>query len=269
MELEIPTRRPTPVLDIPTSTPQPVELPPTATPTPLPPSGTPVVIFSVRDPEVDPGECTIVSWFVENVRAVYYEEQGVDGRGEREVCVDNDKNDYHLMVILPNGASQYYTTTVGVLLPTETPKPTATFTEVPLPSPTWTPSEPTSTPTPETSHGVLLQLDGEHTIPCTAGETCEANLFVTNTGNAVDTLSIFFTDAGAWPRQLCRMDGVCSQDRLDLVNVGPSNTGVVRLRISAPGEAGSGSMTYRVQAESRGSNGKAMSGTVTVEVEVE
>jgi hypothetical protein len=268
--LEVPTRRPTPVLDIPTSTPVvEVEAIPTLIPTdtPQPPAGTPVVLFFAEDERVDLGDCTTLHWHVENVKAVYYENQGVDGRGEHKECLrDNAPGDYNLMVILPNGATQLYTVTVGVILPTNTPAPTPTPTEELPPTPTWTPNVPTDTPTPPTTYGARLEAGSNTDIECSRGSTCELDLYASNIGNAIDNITIRFTEAASWPRQICRLDGVCSEGQITLVNMGVSNTGVIRLRITVPEDAPLETYTYKLQAVSDGSGGTVASGNVTVKV---
>jgi hypothetical protein len=266
-ELEVPTRRPTPFLDIPTSTPaSDATATPEPTMTPVPPLGTPVVIFYAEDTTLQPGDCTNVSWHVENVKAVYYENLGVDGRGTKEECVRDDMGDYNLMVILPNGATQWYTVTVGVVPPTDTPAPTPTRTEEPPPTPTWTPNIPTATPTPPTLYGARLEAGGDTELSCTRGTTCELDFYASNTGSGIDNISIRFTEASAWPRQLCRLDGVCSDSQITLVDMGPSNTGVVRLRVTIPQDAETGPMTYKLQAVSDGSTGDARSDNITIQV---
>src|SRR5215204_6035331 len=147
----------------------------------MPPMGTPIVVFYADDKTMEPGDCTTVYWHVENVKAVYYENLGVDGRGQHDECVDDDPGDYNLMVILPNGATSMYTLTVGVIAPTNTPEPTPTRTEVPLPTETWTPEVPTSTPTPQVSYGARIEAGGETNITCERGATCELDLYAGNT----------------------------------------------------------------------------------------
>jgi hypothetical protein len=268
-ELAVPTRRPTPVLDIPTSTPG-IEamLTPTLQPTatPAPPLGTPVVIFYAEDKTMEPGDCTTIFWHVENVKAVYYENIGVDGRGEKEECVRDDPGDYNLMIIMANGATQWYTVTVGVVAPTDTPEPTPTRTEVPLPTATWTPNVPTATPTPEPTYGARLEAGGETTLVCARGSTCDIDFYAGNIGSGVDDITVRFTEAASWPRQLCRLDGVCSESQMTLADMGVTSTGVVRLRITVPADASSETMTYRVQAASDGSGGNAVSSIITIQI---
>jgi hypothetical protein len=266
--LEVPTRRPTPFLDIPTSTPvidATATPPPTATP--MPPLGTPMVIFYAEDPIMDQGDCTNLHWHVENVKEVYYENIGVDGRGQKEECIrDDDPGNYRLMVILQNGATQWYTVTVGVLLPTDTPAPTPTRTPQPVPTATWTPNLPTPTPTPQTTYGARLVAGDDPDISCERGSTCELDLYASNTGNAIDNITVRFTEASSWPRQLCRLDGVCSENQITLVNMGVSNSGVVRLSISVPADAASETMSYRVQAVSDNSGGDTTSANITIKI---
>ncbi|HXF60650.1 MAG TPA: hypothetical protein VNK95_03470, partial [Caldilineaceae bacterium] len=271
VQLEIPTRRPTPVLDIPTSTPASDQLTPTVTPTPTPEPilGTPVVIFSAQDTALQEGDCTTVSWYVENVRAVFYENLGVNGQGEKEECIDDDPDTYNLTVILADGSTRTYTTTVDLIIPTATPAPTPTFTEAPEPTPTWTPNLPTATPTLATTYGVRLEVSGSAELSCTRGATCETDLFLTNTGSGLDSLTLFFTEAGAWSRQLCRLDGVCATDRLTLVNMGAGNTGVVRLRITVPENAEAGAVIYRLRAATEGNGGASVSDEIVIQAQLQ
>ena len=267
-QLEIPTRRPTPLLDIPTSTPGTVDTPtPLPTATPMPPLGTPVVIFYADDKSMEQGDCTNVYWHVENVKAVYYENLGVDGQGQKEECIrGDDPGDYNLMVILANGATQLYTVTVGLVIPTDTPEPTPTRTEEPPPTPTWTPNVPTDTPTPQAVFGARLEAGGNTDMSCARGATCDVDFYVVNTGSAIDNITVRFTEAANWPRQICRLDGVCHDSRMTLVDMGLSNTGVVRLRITVPEDATNETMIYRVQAVSEKSGNTATSNIITVNI---
>lgn len=267
MALTIPTRRPTPELGIPTSTEMPLVPTPTLPPTPTPqPLGTPWVVFAAEDEALEQGKCTTVSWRVENVRAVYYENQGVDGIGEIDECMRDKPGDYNLLVIMPDGASRTYTVTVDLIRPTETPAPTPTFTDVPEPTPTWTPNIPTPTPTPPTLYGVRLEAGDSTEITCARGTTCDIDFYVTNTGDGIDTLTLRFTEMSSWRYQLCRLDGVCATDKMNLVNMGPSSTGVVRFSVSVPEDALSETLTYRLQAVSEQSGGERLSDQVTVRV---
>jgi hypothetical protein len=216
---------------------------------------------------MEQGDCTTLFWHVENVKAVYYENSGVDGRGEHEECIrDDDPGDYHLMVILPNGATQWYTVTVGVVVPTNTPEATPTRTPEPPPTATWTPNVPTDTPTPPTVYSVYLEASDDTEIECERGSTCEVQLYASNTGSAADNITVRLTEASSWPRQLCRLDGVCDDGQITLVNMGVGNSGIVRLRITVPEDAAEESMIYKVQAVSDNSGGNTTSGNVTVEI---
>ena len=215
---------------------------------------------------MEPGDCTTVFWQVENVKAVFYENIGVDGRGSKEECVHDDPGDYNLLVVLPNGATQAYTLTVGVVPPTDTPAPTPTRTEVPEPTATWTPNVPTDTPTPTTNYGARLEASGDTNLSCARGSTCELDFYAANTGSAIDNITVRFTEASTWPHQLCRLDGVCSDSQMTLVDMGLSSTGVVRLRVTLPEDAEAGPLTYKVQAASDQSGGTATSGIITINV---
>jgi hypothetical protein len=232
----------------------------------VPPLGTPIVIFYAEEKTLEPEDCTNIAWHVENVKAVYYENLGVDGRGQREECIHDEDGDYHLMVILPNGATEFYTVTVDLVRPTDTPAPTPTRTEAPEPTPTWTPEVPTATPTPDVAYGVRLEAGDDTALSCARNSSCEIDLYVSNIGDAPDTIILHFTEAGNWPRQICRLDGVCSESELTLVDMGPSNTGVVRLRITIPGDAGADEMAYKLEAISSQSGGAVRSNVIAIHV---
>ncbi len=83
-----------------------------------------------------------------NVKEVYYEGLGVPGEGSKEECIDDDGDILYLLVVLPNGITEEYTTTITPLLPTPTHTPTVTFTPVPEFTATWTPQPPPTTPIP-------------------------------------------------------------------------------------------------------------------------
>ena len=269
MQLEIPTRRPTPLLDlavVPAFTSEPS---PTTTATPTPALGTPVVIFAAKDAALESGDCTTVTWHVENVSAVYYENIGVDGHGEHEECLRDKPGDYVLTVVLPNGATQYYTATVDLIRPTETPTPSPTFPPEVIPTATWTPVIPTNTPTPDYQYGVLLATDGDRKRTCNPGEACRISLLLTNTSITIDNLSISILEAGAWKSQLCRLDGVCSDSKLTIASVGPGNTALVHFSAHIPADASAMTEAYVVRAVSEGSQGSAGSNALTLEVSVE
>lgn len=267
VQLAVPTRRPTPIFDLPTSTPlaeEPVA-PPTPTPTPF---GPPIVVFGADDKELKKGKCTMVRWSVENVRAVYYENLPMSGIGEREECINDHNEIYTLMVVLPDGSSQIYTTTVSYLPPTPTPTVTPSFTPEPEFTPTWTPVPPTLTPTPNVRRATNLAVNGSASISCDRGQTCEVGLLVTNSGDAIDDLTVIVVQGGAFPLQLCRLDGVCAGNDLPLASVGPSNTAYITARFSIPGDAAAQRTTYGLQAASEGSGRSVVSGVVSIEVTV-
>ena len=275
VDLAVPTRRPTPILDleqvvpiavVPTDMPSPT---PATTPTPTPVLGTPSVIFAAAETALPSGDCTLVTWNVENVRAVYYENLGVDGHGEREECMKDRQGEYTLAVILPSGSTQLYTVTVDLIRPTETPTETPTFTPEPILTPTWTPTVATPTPTPDYQYGAVLVVEGDNPRVCTAGTACEVGLLVTNTSIAIDNLAVVLRAKDDWPARLCRMDGVCADESLILMNVGPSNTAYIILRVQPPTDAAATIQTYSVQAVSQGSQGSAVSDLIDVAVEVQ
>lgn len=265
--LLVPTRRPTPEFDLPTSTPLPL-LPtetPSATPAPL---GTPVVIFAPANPTLPKGECTLVRWNVMNVREVYYENLPMSGKGERRECMDDHNEIYTLLVILGDGQSQVYTTTVAYLPPTPTITPTPSFTPEPEFTPTWTPAAATATPVPDVGYGAGLVVNGSTELVCAAGQSCDIGLLVSNTGSGTDSLVVMVTGAGAFPLQLCRPDGICG-DSLPIPAIGPANTASVAGRVSVPAGAAPGTTTsYSFQAFSEGSGRGVSSAPVSVTVRV-
>ncbi len=269
MLVQIPTRRPTPVLDLAITVPTVPEATAVQSPTPMPPVGTPAVVFAADDEELESGKCTRVSWHVENVRAVYYENLGVDGHGEEEECIRDKPGDYTLTVVLPNGSTQYYTVTVGLILPTATPTPTATRPPIVEPTATWTPSIPTETPTPDMQYGVLLSVEDGPERNCSSGEICTIDLRVTNTSLGLDDISIQFLQSERWDARLCRLDGVCSDRKLTLASVGPGNTALVILSVDVPDQGAGDSASYTVQAISEGSGGEAGSDAVTITITAE
>lgn len=270
VELLVPTRRPTPEFDIPTSTPlpptpAPIVVPPTATPAI---AGTPFVVFAPAQSALMKGECTFVRWTVRNVREVYYENLPVNGQGEREECMEKRAMEYKLMVILGDGATQIYTTTIAYLAPTPTPSATPSFTPEPIYTPTWTPAPPTETPTPSVFRAVGLSVNGNADITCSQGQTCEIGLLVTNGGSDVDDLSVVITAGSTIPLQLCRADGVCSGSMLPISSVGPANTAFIVAKVAVPGDATAQTAAWTFQAYSQGAGGSVSSLPVSVSVTV-
>lgn len=267
VDAPIPTRRPTPIFDLPTSTPL-SDAPPTLTATDTPvPLGTPVVIFAADESQLQAGRCTFVRWNVRNVREVYYENLPMSGQGEREECIDDESQVYSLLVVLGDGSSQVYTTTIAYLPPTPTPTVTPSFTPEPVFTPTWTPPPPTATPTPVVNYGVVLSVNGANPLTCSPGQTCDVGLLATNAGDAIDTLIVTITQGGVFASQLCRPDGVCAANDLNIVSVGPGNTAYVLLRVAVPADAPSSqNATYTLLAASGGSGRTVVSQGVNVTV---
>jgi hypothetical protein len=271
--VEIPTRRPTPIYDVPTSTPMPLEptATATATPTPTPPLlGTPVVQFAPLLYTLESGRCTLLRWNVQNVREVYFENTGVPGIGEREVCVDDEDEVYRLAVILGDGSTKIYTATITYLPPTPTQTPTASFTPERNiePTPTWTPDIPTATPTPPIILGTTLEVFGENHRVCAAGSDCEFDFLVTNSGNTPDTLLVTIVQSGPWQALICAEGGDCSTANLTLSNVNPGGTKLVKLKVSVASDATPQRASYALQSFSASSSGVS-SGVTGVEVEVQ
>ena len=259
-------RQPTPDFLVPPN----LEEEPSPTPLPTATWPPPIVIFAPEDKILAKGKCTMVRWAVENVRAVYYENLEVIGTGEKEECIDDEGDVFLLNVVLPNGSSKIYTTSVEFLEPTATPTATETFTPEPRPTETWTPQPPTVTPTPDWILATTLRTaEGNSTISCAAGTTCDVGLLVSNGGNVVDTLEIALIEEGAWPPQICRQDGVCSPDRLVLSNVGEGNTAYITLRLSIPADATQATTTYTLRSTSQLSEGRITSEALALTVNLE
>ncbi|MEZ4673243.1 MAG: hypothetical protein R2932_03240 [Caldilineaceae bacterium] len=265
VELAVPTRRPTPEFDIPTST---AEAPTaTLTETPIPIVGTPIVIFGPDESSVPPGECTKVRWHVENVRAVYYESQAAFGDGDHEECIKDESDSYALTVILANGQTQIYTTTVGIIWPTPTPSVTPSFTPEIIPTETWTPLPPTATPTPDVVFGTTLAIAGDNPHICSVDSQCTIGVLATNSGDTIDTLAIDLVAAGDWPALICNQVGTCSDSHLVIPNVGPANTVFANLQLTIPADSGGQEMSYALRAVSEGSGGSVVSQVIELKIE--
>jgi hypothetical protein len=263
---EVPTRRPTPLMDIPTSTPLAAEATATLPPTPTPPQGTPVVQFGPLEQQVLIHGCTGIRWHVQNVQSVYYENQPVQGDGEQEECIKEHPKTYKLAIVLFDGSTKIYTTTVMPLFPTPTLTPTPSFTPEVIPTETWTPLPPTDTPTPNLRYATTIAIkDGDHQA-CSVGP-CEIGVLVTNSGDTSDNISVTIVQSGAWSPQLCRPDGICSDSSLPLNGMGPGNTAYVNFRLTIPADATGQTLTYGLRSISNGSNGAVMSDVVSVVVE--
>lgn len=257
-----PTRRPTPTVSIsvPTSTPTPAQ---TATPTrPLP---TPIVEFKTSHQALPAGSCTFASWRVENVRAVFFGDIGVDGQGERRICMENAPITVVLNVLLLDGSERSYPVTVELIRPTNTPAPTATFTPVLTPTPTWTP-EGTRTATPEPArYEVNLTAEGGSVRTCTPGSTCVINLGAANLGNLADEIFVVLLQGTAWPVEICRQDNSCSGSTVS-VGVAAGGSRPLTLKVVIPSGSAGEVGEYRLQAESGNSGRVQKSAIVTVRI---
>ncbi len=270
LQVEVPTRRPTPLFDLPTSTPDGNAAAATAPPTPTatPPRGTPAVQFGPLEQQILIHTCTAVRWHVQNVQSVYYENQPVEGDGQQEECIKERPKTYKLAVILFDGSTQVYSTTIVPYFPTKTPSPTPSFTPEVIPTPTWTQEPATPSPTPNIHYATTVAIDGGGQHSCSPGGNCEIGVLVTNSGDTSDNISVGLVQSGAWSPKLCRMDGVCSDNSLPLNGMGPGNTAYVKLVLTIPGDAAGQTAQYAVRSVSNGSNGMVMSDAANVTVEV-
>jgi heat shock protein HslJ/uncharacterized protein YraI len=111
-----------PVIDappLPTPVPTPTPLP-TATPAPAP---SPVLQFSASNTVIAQGECTTLSWNVENIQAVWvypvgqpYSQFPVTGQGSQQVCPQQTTT-YEMRVLLRDGSVHTQQITIQVTIP--------------------------------------------------------------------------------------------------------------------------------------------------------
>jgi heat shock protein HslJ len=92
---------------------------PTAVPTPTP-DPNPQISFNANPSVINQGDCTILSWDVENVRGVWvyplgapYTQYPVAGQGSRQECPSNTTT-YEMRVLLNNGAIELRQVTITV-----------------------------------------------------------------------------------------------------------------------------------------------------------
>jgi hypothetical protein len=119
---------------------------PSATATPAP-----RISFWADNTHIDAGECAILYWRVDYVRAVYLDGEGVIGHDSRVICPETTMT-YTLLVIHRDDTVEQRQVTVQVL-PHPTPTPTPTYTPMPTSTATNTPTATSippdaSTPTP-------------------------------------------------------------------------------------------------------------------------
>ncbi len=127
----LPTDTPTPsptATDTPVPTATPTTVSPTHTPTPTPsPTALPTttISFSAEPLTLSPGACTTVSWLVTNVKAVYYQGEGVagDDNGQavrREEC-PTETTVFSLRVVKPDDSEETRKITVTVVAKPDAP----------------------------------------------------------------------------------------------------------------------------------------------------
>ena len=59
-------------------------------------------------------ECTTIRWDVDNIKAVYFENQPTTGHNSKQVCPTYDTT-YTLLVDMLDGSSQRFTITISVI----------------------------------------------------------------------------------------------------------------------------------------------------------
>ncbi|MCB0113905.1 MAG: hypothetical protein KDD84_07435 [Caldilineaceae bacterium] len=259
-----PTRRPTPTFAVPTSTPgDPAIVVVTATPTPVVTYAPAVVEFRAAHQFLPPQGCTTLFWRVENVRAVFLDNEGVFGQGERRVCIQWASSTYELSVLLQDGTEQTQTVTVEVRIDTPTPLPSATPTPVLTPTPTWTPAAPSSV-TPETPNwGVSLAADGGNLRTCAVGQVCEIAIQVQNTGPLADEIFVDLVKNLPWPLTICRGDGICGDTSIS-IGVAAGAQLPVFVRTDIPADAAGQSYQFEVNASSGNSNRSVRAAPISV-----
>jgi hypothetical protein len=88
--------------------------PPTPTPTPtITPTPSVSIAFFASNGTINEGECVTISWSVEGIREVYYQDEGVTGQGSRQECPKKTTT-YHLHILKHDGNTEdrYITITV-------------------------------------------------------------------------------------------------------------------------------------------------------------
>lgn len=253
-DLAAPTRRPTPAFVVPTSTPgDPSIVVVTATPTPVVTYPPALIEFRSAHQFLPPQGCTTLFWRVDNVRAVFLDNEGVFGQGERRACIQWASATYNLSVLRLDGVEENRSITVEVRIDTPTPTPTFTPTPVLTPTPTWT-TQATSLVTPETpQHGVTLTVDGGNQRSCTPGQVCEVVIQVSNTGPLADEIFLDLVKDTPWPVQFCRGDSFCGETSIS-IGVGPGGQLPVFLRAAVPADGAGQSFTFEINAASGNSN---------------
>jgi hypothetical protein len=81
-------------------------------PTPVP-IGSPNILFQAEQTVLNAGDCTVLSWSVENVNAVYLDGAPVTGQDSRQIC-PNATTTYTLRVIKKDGSSSDVPLTITI-----------------------------------------------------------------------------------------------------------------------------------------------------------
>jgi serine/threonine protein kinase len=74
---------------------------------------TPAIVFQADRTTVGPGGCTLLSWDVVNVSAVYLNGEGVPGQSSRQICPGSTTT-YTLVVVLKDGSTTQKSLTITV-----------------------------------------------------------------------------------------------------------------------------------------------------------
>jgi hypothetical protein len=267
--LQAPTRRPTPlIIEAPTSTSgDPLVIVVTATPTPTFPEAK--VTFRAAHQLLPPRDCTTLFWEVENVRAVFLDNEGVAGKGERRVCIQYVAQTHNLSVLRLDGVQEDHPVTIDLLVFTPTPTATPTATPVVTPTPTWTPVGGVAFPTAEAPRqSVTLTIDGGNQRLCYVGQPCETIVQVNNNGDLADEIFVDVGKQGPWQVELCRPDFVCGETSVS-VGVGAGDRRPVVLRAVIPAESQGQSYSFEVVGSSGNSGRTVRSNPVLIVISIE
>jgi hypothetical protein len=136
--------------------------PPTPTATNTPEPSPPLVDFSAEPGHIVSGQCSTLSWSVDNGEIVALDGQGVRADDTRYVCPPGTRT-YELQVLNASG-EYYYEVTIEVAKPTTTPLSTATPTTARSGTARPT-STPRTTPTPRAQQPVVSSSPSPTTPP--------------------------------------------------------------------------------------------------------
>ena len=110
------TPQPTRIIQPTRQPPLPTAIPPSPIPAP------PVVNFTADSQLIEPGGCTTLRWFTQNIDSVYIDGQPTVGESSQDVC-HRQTTTHVLLVRFRDGTEQTYSVTIQVTGPVSTPVP--------------------------------------------------------------------------------------------------------------------------------------------------